>query len=182
MENIWELIGKAVLALGGVGVIAWAIINYFSKIVSDKHIAKFENDLGFQLDKRKRYSAEQFKSYQKLWTSLQNLKEKGDELWAIANDDNLYAFSEQLRLTKNKVEDFSIFIELETYNELKEIFLFFGDYKVGKENLIEIRNGDYLYEYHVEDMIKNNLDKKEKYTMLLNDVRDEIRKQLQGVA
>lgn len=87
-----------------------------------------------------RYSEYQFKLYNELWTSLYELKSKAEELWEHASTRNLTEFASQLRDTKKIIEQNILLINEEHYNALIRIIKTFETYKIGKRNLISIRN------------------------------------------
>lgn len=87
-----------------------------------------------------RYSEYQFKLYNELWVGLYELKCKAEDLWEHASSKNLSKFAEQLKLTKRKIEQNILLIKEEHYQDLIRILETFEKYKVGKVNLINLRN------------------------------------------
>lgn len=130
-----------------------------------------------------RYSDEQFKLYNEFWSSLTDLKQKADDLWKHADNQNLIAFAKQLRETKEKVEKARLFIEENHYQQLKRILLKFSDYSFGKKKLINLRNdriesGQRINPREIENLIDSNGNLKNHYDKITEEIFLLLRNQI----
>jgi len=191
MKEVIEIGGAIIVAVGGAGGLIILLSNYFGKILADKYIertkASFQkeiNEYQSKLDILKqttlRYSGKQFEHYSKLWVSLVDLRTLGDELWNSATANKLSKFSKQLKLTKTEIEKSAIFLEDNHYKETMATLEFFSEFELGKVKLIDYREQEGFDDYHVNQMIINNKDKKEKYERLITQIKFDLQRQLKG--
>ena len=182
---IFEILGS----IGGIGAIIAFFANWWGNRIADKisneEQARHEQELErlkTQLEITKsmvaRYSEEQFTIYNKLWSSLYDLRAAGDKLWEIANERNLISFAKQLRDTKSSVEKGSIFIEDDHYQQLHTLLQVFSNYETGKKRLVELRNrGEHIDEHEVQQITANRQSLDE-YVELISEIRKTFRLQL----
>ena len=149
------------VSVGGSGVIIMALAKWFGGFISsrlldsynNRHEAELENlksKYAEELEKTKtdlekaklqfvRYSEKQFELYNSLWKVLLYTKQQADMLWEKADPAQIPAFSEQIRLTRNAVNDNLLLIEEEHYNKLVTLIERFEQFQFGKQRLIDVR-------------------------------------------
>ena len=128
------------VSIGGSSVVIVALAKWFGGFLSsrllDSYNNKHETDLEnlknkyakeleetkSSLEKAKlqfvRYSEKQFELYNDLWKVLLYTKQQADMLWEKAEPAQIPAFSEQIRLTRNAINDNLLLIEEDHYNKL----------------------------------------------------------------
>ena len=73
----------------------------------------------------------------------------------------------------------ALLIEKGHLSELLNLFKELGDYRLGKQNLIEYRdNGTYIDDMAIFQMIDHNLELKERFSKILDRLEIEFRRQL----
>lgn len=159
-------------SIGGLGT----IVEWLGK----RNIASHQSQLDIDKTITLRYSDKQFDFYNKLWSSLYDLKLSGDELWQEANHSNFKKFSKQLKITIIDIEKASLFIEDAHYKELKTILSHFSEYKIGKEGLIYDCQAQSHDNNFAQDMISHNEENKSKYEDLIEKIKIDLKKQLKG--
>jgi len=169
-------------SMGGAAAIIIAVSKWIGQIWADRQSEQFKNQLEISRSILLRYTGEQFSLYNKLWHSLHELKKSGDALWNIANRGNLQSFSNQLRKTSDEIEKNYLLLEEKHYDELMEILNALKKYDFGKKRLIELRqqNIEDIDDYQINTLIQNNENLKAQYDKLLNQLRDDFRKQIRG--
>jgi hypothetical protein len=143
--------------IGGIGVFA-IIYQFISNLILRKKIVAQQHNNALILEEIRKsnqkdlesyktslqnvamYSEYQFKLYNELWTSLYELKSKGEDLWEHASPKNLTNFSKQLGETTKKVGQNRLVINDEHYESLSKILTTFKSYHIGKGSLINYRN------------------------------------------
>lgn len=125
-----------------------------------------------------RYSDEQFKLYNEFWSSLLDLKQKADDLWENANNENLFPFANQLKETKIKVEKARLFIEIDHYRNLKRILELYSEYSVGKTNLISLRRNRNIERSEINELIRSNQSAKYQYDILMEEIFASLKQQI----
>ncbi|MEJ7739696.1 MAG: hypothetical protein WKF97_19905 [Chitinophagaceae bacterium] len=186
-----KVVSGVIVALGGGSAIILGFSNYFGQLLAkryeEKIKVKFQNEINSyqnQLDILKqttlRYSDRQFEHYSKLWSSLYDLKLLADDLWEQADPVRLERFSKQLRTTKADIEKASLFIEEEHYKELTKLIKGFSEYQVGKLDLINYRRNEMYNEYHVNQLIEHNGQKKNAFEKLIYIIKTDLKKQIGG--
>lgn len=190
-EDIIKIVTGLIVSLGGAGAIILGLSKFigelFAKRYEQKIKARLQNDINAyqsQLDILKqttlRYSDKQFELYSILWSSLHDLKVLADDLWVQANPRRLERFATQLRKTKTEIEKASLFIEDTHYARLVDTLKQFGEYQIGKKDLIEYRRQADYDDYHVNAMIAQNGQLKNDYETLISDVKTDLKCQLKG--
>jgi len=190
-SQMWQLVQDVIGPLGGLAAIiaflsAW-IGNVWANRILEKDKAKHAREIELYRTQLKlsksiisRYSEQQFEAYNQLWTSLFDLKTLGDTLWERANRTNLRNFSKQLKITKVMVGRMSLFIEDEHFAQLKQLLRWFSEYRLGKQQLIDLRAGDRIDVNEIEQFsqIQENQLRLQEYSRLIDDIRDSFRRQI----
>ncbi|MBI5805309.1 hypothetical protein HZA73_04605 [candidate division TA06 bacterium] len=144
-----------------------------------------------------KYSENQFKIYQEIWLELLKLKRSADSLWEHADRNVLEKFIKQIEDTKNKLEEYSLLIENKHYDELFSIINDLQNYSDNKGQIIKIRTTNLitslteentknswfikaLNKNQIERLIESNKALKNRYEVLINQIRDEFREQIKG--
>lgn len=150
--------------------------------MADRQLEQYKNQLNIFKATLLRYSGEQFKLYNKLCHSLFDLKKSADALWDMANKQNLQHFSKQLLKTSDEIEKNYLLLEKQHYDQLNEFLTPLKEYEIGKTNLIKLRqqNMNNVYNEDIDNLIINNENKKRNFERLLNNIRDDFRKQIRG--
>ena len=157
------------------------------KLENQNDLEKMKSDLALKLEISKRYSLEQFKLYNELWMSLHDSKIRGDKLWEVINVNNVKAFAEQLKKTENQIDRHSLLIEDQHYLNLKNLINDFYQFKFGKTTLFELRNNNLnnhdsqLQLEQVEQVINQNKEIKDKYSSLLDHLKEDFKRQIRGI-
>lgn len=156
-----KLLGAILTSVGGATVVIIGLSKWFgdflSKRLLDNYNNKHKSDLeGIkikyqgELEKTKsdlekaksqfiRYSEKQFDLYNDLWKVLLYTKHQADELWASAIPEKIPAFGEQIKLTRDAIDDNLLLIEEEHYEKLLELITQFDQFQFGKVKLVDIR-------------------------------------------
>jgi hypothetical protein len=128
-----------------------------------------------------RYSEYQFKLYNELWASLFDLKYEAENLWKHATLRNMQLFAKQLYETKRKVGQNILLIRSDHYKNLVEIIDAFEQFRVGKNNLITIRNhrisvtSIIRVDREVQEITESNREIKNQYSTLLDRLSVEFK-------
>lgn len=196
------------LSIGGASVVVVALAKWLGGFMSsrlldsynNKHETELENlknKYANELEKTKtdlekaklqfiRYSEKQFELYNDLWKVLLYTKQQADMLWEKADPAQIPAFSEQIRLTKNAINDNLLLIEEEHYNKLIELINQFEQFQFGKQKLIEIRvsydniQTPSISKEDTKVTIAQNKKTKENYDKLIMDIGKTFRNQIKG--
>lgn len=206
-DMIFKILGSVLFSVGGAGVIFWALSSWLGKVWANrilesdrarysreiegikkdfnKELAYYRNQLELARSALCRYSENQFNLYNKLWTSLCDLKIAGDKLWEKVDLDSLLNFSKQLRKTKEYIRKGSLLIEDDHSTQLAALLDKFGDYEFGKKKLIEIRRENASANVHTQaiaeyTVVEDNKVQKQNYDRLLSKINDSFKKQLRG--
>lgn len=134
-----------------------------------------------------RYSEKQFELYNDLWSVLLYTKNQADSLWESASPEKIPAFSEQIRLAQNAIDDNLLLIEEDHYDQLKVLIGKFEQFQFGKTKLIEIRDKSEeeiqalgLTNSQTKDTIYQNRELKEEYDKIIMKIGRSFRDQLKG--
>lgn len=208
-KSFLNLLAALFVSIGGAFVIIVALSKYFGDFFAqrllDKYNNKHEKELeamkGYyqkeleatksQLEKAKslflRYSEKQFELYNDLWRVLLYTKNIADSLWENADPQKLPSFSEQIRLTKNAIDDNMLLIEDGHYKSLCKLIDKFEKFKFGKKTLIELSNFDirtealeYITQQDVLRIIEENGEVKQDYDKLIMAIGKSFKSQIKG--
>lgn len=199
-----SIIGTTFLAVGGAGGIILGISSWLGKLwairIQEKDRQKYQKELEelkanyindleekkAELEKNKilfnRYTENQFALYTDLYGSLYDLKIVADRLWERAEYNALKEFSEQLNKTIITLEKSVLLIEDKHYEQLSELFDRFANYRIGKTELINLRNKPgnnfIVHNEDIRQVIRNNSIYKEEYTSLIKEIGVLFKKQI----
>ena len=157
---------------------------------TDTELTRLSGNVSVEVEKAKLkmsfYSEKQFDLYNELWLSLCKLKNTMNELWAHVDVENLRVFQKQLLVTDDLLEQKSILIEPNHYDELRKILNQFGSYRLGKKTLIDLREeqGE-IRNFDTEDIrsqIHENGQHRQELLDYLPQMRDCLRSQICGQA
>jgi hypothetical protein len=185
LKAVVDVVGS----IGGIGAIIVFLANWWgnriAEKVSNKEKAKFEQELEklkLQLELNKiivsRYNEQQFNTYSTLWASLYDMKCAAEQLWDLANQQNLVSFAGVLRSTKEVIEKNGLFIEEHHYAQLRRLMRIFGDYEFGKKRLIELRRTDRIDRQFINDLVETNHGDLVECTRVIDEIGATFRRQL----
>lgn len=195
-----------IVSIGGASVVVVGLAKWFGDFLSkrlldsynNKHEPELEsikNKYAKELEEAKsaiekakmqfaRYSEKQFESYNSLWKILLYTKRQADMLWENSEPSQIPSFSEQIRLTKDAINDNLLLIEEEHYTKLILLIEQFEQFQFGKIKLVDIRGNSSKNEnITVEDTfntINQNKNTKDNYDNLILDIGKSFRIQLKG--
>lgn len=202
-----KLLAALFASMGGATIIIIGLSKWFGEFMSqrllDRYNNKHEKELEslktsyqkelestkIELEKAKslflRYSEKQFDLYNDLWKVLLYTKNQADALWEKVTPEKIPSFAEQIRLTKNAIDDNMLLIEEKHYEQLSELIKQFGQFSFGKEKLIDLINKDSIKiksitQEELQETIRQNEDVKNKYDELLMTIGKSFRKQIKG--
>jgi hypothetical protein len=202
-----KLIGALLTSIGGATVIIIGLSKWFgdflSKRLLDNYNNKHKSDLeGIkskyqgELEKTKtdlekaksqfiRYSEKQFDLYNDLWKVLLYTKHQADELWESAIPEKIPAFGEQIKLTRDAIDDNLLLIEEEHYEKLLELITQFDQFQFGKIKLVDIRRQpiderENISREQARRTINQNKKTKETFDSLLMEIGQSFRSQIKG--
>lgn len=202
-----KLLGAILTSVGGATVVIIGLSKWFgdflSKRLLDNYNNKHKSDLeGIkikyqgELEKTKtdlekaksqfiRYSEKQFDLYNDLWKVLLYTKHQADELWASAIPEKIPAFGEQIKLTRDAIDDNLLLIEEEHYEKLLELITQFDQFQFGKVKLVDIRRQpieerEYISMQQARSTINQNKKTKETFDSLLMEIGQSFRNQIKG--
>jgi len=202
-----KLLGAILTSIGGatfviIGLSKW-FGDFLSKRLLDNYNNKHKSDLEgikskyqSELEKTKtdlekaksqfiRYSEKQFELYNDLWKVLLYTKHQADELWASAIPEKIPAFGEQIKLTRDAIDDNLLLIEEEHYEKLLELITQFDQFQFGKTKLIDIRHQpvdgrESISMEQARETINQNKKTKETFDSLLMEIGQSFRNQIKG--
>jgi len=202
-----KLLGAILTSIGGATVVIIGLSKWFgdflSKRLLDNYNNKHKSDLEgikskyqSELEKTKtdlekaksqfiRYSEKQFDLYNDLWKVLLYTKHQADELWASAIPEKIPAFGEQIKLTRDAIDDNLLLIEEEHYEKLLELITQFDQFQFGKTKLIDIRRQPFdgrenISMEQARMTINQNKRTKETFDNLLMEIGQSFRNQIKG--
>ncbi len=210
-----KLFTAFIVSIGGASVVVVALAKWFGGFLSNrlldsynnKHERELEtlkNKYANELEKTKaelektkaelektkllfaRYSEKQFDLYNDLWKVLLYTKQQADMLWEKAEPSQIPAFSEQIRLTRNAINENLLLIEDEHYKKLIKLIGQFEQFQFGKQKLIDIRAqgndnmASQITKGEARETINQNRKTKENYDNLIMDIGKSFRTQIKG--
>lgn len=191
-KDVLSVVVYLIGALGGGSAIVYKCSSFLGRVWSEKHLEAMKKDFQKEIESHRneldilkqarfRYSDKQFELYNQFYHSLYKLKICGDILWEQANQRNINQFSSQLKKTINEIEMSYLFIEYEHYRELKTIIDEFSSFHVGKTSLISRRiHNETVDYYELERIIRDNKNIKVRYEALLDNIREDLKRQIRG--
>lgn len=196
------------VSVGGSGVIIIALAKWFGGFISSRLLDSYNNKHETELENLKskyaeelertktdlekaklqfvRYTEKQFELYNALWKVLLYTKQQADMLWEKADPAQIPGFSEQIRLTRNAVNDNLLLIEEEHYEKLVKLIGQFEQFQFGKQKLIDVRSDSnecaepLISAEEMRRVINRNKKIKENYDALIMDIGRSFRSQIKG--
>ena len=200
--NILEIAqtgGAILVSLGGAGAIMMGLSSWLGKVWATKILEEDKNKYKtaleqlksqYQLDVEKnksvflRYSDSQFNLYNTVWVALCDLEKSADQLWAAATRAYVKDFAKSLSEAKHEVRKGALIIEDEHYQSLLELFGEFEGFQFGKSKLLQLRRErerlDNLDEYEIRSVIDNNGEIRDRFKIILDEVKAKFSSQLKG--
>ena len=140
------------------------------KLDTDTAVAEVKAKLDMELELAKLklgpYSEEQFKTYNTLWVSLCELEESVSALWLDLNQKSFNKFALKLKKAHTQLEQSSLLVEPQHYDELRSILNTFITYKMGKKTLMDFwskrEQGEHIDSSTLKSLIEQNQKTKEK--------------------
>lgn len=202
-----KLFTAFIVSIGGASVVIIALAKWFGDFLSHRLLDSYNNRHGRELEALKnkyarelettkselektkllfaRYSEKQFDLYNDLWKVLLYTKQQADMLWEKADPSQIPAFSEQIRLTRNAINDNLLLIEDDHYKKLTKLIGQFEQFQFGKQILIDIRiqsedMTSQITKSEARDTINQNRKTKENYDNLIMDIGKSFRRQIKG--
>ena len=195
-----------IVSIGGTSVVVIGLAKWFGDFLSKRLLDSYNNKHEQELERIKykyteeleetknalekakmqfaRYSEKQFESYNSLWKILLYTKRQADMLWENLDPTQIPSFSEQIRLTKDAINDSLLLIEEEHYSKLILLIEQFEQFQFGKIKLIDIRGQfEGSEEISLEETritINHNKETKDNYDKLILDIGKSFRTQLKG--
>lgn len=195
-----------IVSIGGTSVVVIGLAKWFGDFLSKRLLDSYNNKHEQELERIKtkyakeleetrstiekakmqfaRYTEKQFESYNSLWKILLYTKRQADMLWEKSDPSQIPAFSEQIRLTKDAINDSLLLIEEEHYVKLILLIEQFEQFQFGKVKLVDI--GGYSSENkeisleETRATINQNKATKDNYDKLILDIGKSFRTQLKG--
>lgn len=212
LTTLWEVLyiaGAILGSLGGASIIIIGVSKWFGNFLSKKLLNSYNNqhekelaeitsnyrqqleETKTELDKTKsqflRYSEEQFELYNDIWRVLLQTKRLADELWENPTIEKIPSFVEQIKLTRDSVDDGMLLIESEDYEKIENLIAQFENFQIGKSTLVQLRSiekedleSEGITDQDISNVITDNYDLKEDYNNLIREIGDSFRKQLKG--
>lgn len=195
-----------IVSIGGSSVVVIGLAKWFGDFLAKRLLDSYNNKHEQQLESIKnkyareleetksaiekakmqfaRYSEKQFESYNSLWKILLYTKRQADMLWEDLDPSQIPSFSEQIRLTKDAINDSLLLIEEEHYTKLMKLIGQFEQFQFGKVKLMDIRessvDGGNISLEVTRDTIRQNYATKVNYDNLILDIGKSFRAQLKG--
>jgi len=202
-----KLFGAILTSVGGATVVIIGLSKWFGDFLSKRLLDNFNNKhekelegiktkYQLELERAKadlekaksqflRYSEKQFDLYNDLWKVLLYTKYQADELWENAQPEKIPSFGEQIKLTRDAVNNNLLLIEEEHYEKLINLIIQFEQFQFGKVRLIDIRKKpkaerEAISTTQIKQTIFDNQRTKEKYDLLIMDIGKTFRTQIKG--
>lgn len=192
-------------AVGGAGIIIIGLAKWLGGFLSNRLLDSYNNKHEVELESLKskyvkelektknelekaklqfvRYSERQFELYNDLWRVLLLTKQQADLLWQQEEPSQVPSFSEQIRLTRNAINNNLLLIEEEHYDKLILLIEQFEQFQFGKSKLIDIRTNSQessITKSEAQNTIRKNKKTKETYDKLILDIGRSFRNQIKG--
>lgn len=187
-----ELIIQILATVGGGGVIVIGLSKLLGNIWQDRlkeqerkrteleleTVRHLYNIRRVQADK---FAGSQYDIYLELWETLQALRLTVDALWEQVTKQNVSNLVRQLRTTKQKVDNWSIFFDEDHLQQLRGIIKAIESFSTGKLSLEEIwsRNDlNYLQVGEIKTQVERNRHYRDQLEELLENLRRNFRDRL----
>lgn len=181
-----ELIFQILATLGGAGVVVIGLSKLLGNIWQDRlkeqerkrteleleAVRQLYNTRRVQADK---FAGSQYDIYLELWETLQALRLTVDALWEQVTKQNISNLVRQLRTTKQKVNNWSIFFDEDHLQELRNLIKAIESFSTGKLSLEEIRSRNDLNYLRVDE-IKNQVERNRHYKDQLEELLENLRR------
>lgn len=194
MDEIFKITGAILTSVGGAAVIIFALSSWLSKVWANRilekdrlayslEVERIKNQLHADTEKHRfifsLYFEGQFKLYNELWSSLSELQNNVEELWAEANNNNFRRFELALSRAKKQIRSSALLIERHHYNEIMEVIDTLENYQSGKEGLIDKRRRcENISSCSVQEIIEKNRHNREKINIFVEYMLVEMRRQI----
>lgn len=206
--EILKITGAMLFSIAGASAIIIPLSKWLGEILSQSILEKYKDaheraleelkskyqkeleKTKTELEKTKvlflRYSEKQFDLYNNLWKTLTVTKQQADALWENPTPEKIPSFSEQIRLTKNAVEENTLLIEELHYKKLMKLLVEFEEFRFGKQRLSQIRSTSPtstsldITKSETEMTIKKNKKVKDRYEKLIYGIKCDFQKQIKG--
>jgi len=202
-----KLFGAILTSVGGATVVIIGLSKWFGDFLSKRlldnynnqhknelegikskyqgELEKTKNDLEKAKSQFLRYSEKQFELYNDLWKVLLYTKHQADELWERAIPEKIPSFGEQIRLTKDAINDNLLLIEENHYDKLIELINQFEQFQFGKVKLVDIRSQsnegqEQISSEQTRTTIDRNKNTKDKYDKIIMEIGRSFREQIKG--
>lgn len=186
-----EIIYKILAAVGGIGIVVIGLSKFLGSILRDrlKESQRRQTELDLEATQYRRVQADrfvntQFDVYLELWETLQALRLAVDTLWHKATKPNIATLALQLRKTKEKVNNWSLFFDDNHLQELLRLLQNLEKLRAGKIRLFDIRSREdmkYVYPKEIESQVQENRQSKEQFDNLLENLRRSFRDRLSSI-
>lgn len=193
--SLAELIQLVLASFGGATLALLALSKWLGQVWANrilenekaKHnreLEEYKSRLELEVNKSSRYIDAQFDLYNSLWEALYSLRVAGDALWDRASLKNLKSFTAKLTKAEEMIHKRSLLIEVDHQRQLIALIQAFDGFRIGKENLINLRKGSYLQLTKVETgsvnaMIQRAIDENRGIRNQYNALADRIQLSLQ---
>ncbi|MFH1848780.1 MAG: hypothetical protein ABH879_01185 [archaeon] len=136
--------------------------------------------ISIKTSRANRRADHRFKKCDALWSALVDLKQKGNELWKVANRENLMNYSASLKNLILVIEMNRLLLSESEYDSLRPILRRFEIYRFGKQSLMDLRGTDRIFPHkvNIEMMIEKNEFYKQQYEQIMNDILRKFRSQI----
>jgi hypothetical protein len=205
--EIMKLLTATISSMGGAAIIIFSISKWYGDFLSQRLLDNYNNKHSQELEEIKgkfnkeleetksviekakfhffKYSEKQFDLYNDLWRVLLYTKLQADQLWDTPIPEKIPSFSEQIKLTKDAINDNLLLIEEEHFDKLLELIDQFEQFQFGKVKLVDISR---IIENHTEkisiletkETIELNKKTKESYDNLIQEIGRTFRNQIKG--
>jgi hypothetical protein len=202
-----KLFGAILTSVGGATVVIIGLSKWFGDFLSKRLLDNYNNKHTLELEGIKikyqgelektktdlekaksqfiRYSEKQFDLYNDLWKVLLYTKHQADELWESAIPEKIPAFGEQIKLTRDAIDDNLLLIEEEHYDKLINLITQFDQFQFGKTKLIELRSRpiegrENITTEQAKRTINQNKKTKENFDSILMEIGQSFRNQIKG--
>jgi len=159
-------IGSTVIA-ALVGALATLLVGL---LVHQRELRKFVRERGTE-------------NYLAVWEQLAKLKQDIDALWETADRQRLNRFIDRLQETKTLIDQKSILISQDHFNQLNLALGKLGDYKHGKERLVDYRERTSLNETEFDIVpqvvIEQNGHARDAYFGIIAEIEAAFRRRLE---